>query len=199
MLSASNSDAPLFMKEAGIFINSLCLFYDFFTAFLIFLQLGARKDMSLAYERMLTAEPGLPSRPVTVESDSGLSIAVIFTSVESTLSALKRAGVLADRLRGRITLVVPQVVPYPLPLTSPPLLIDWNERRFQVIASGSPVETKVCVYLCRDRLETLTKVLSPRSLVVLAGRKRWWWPTAEERLARKLRRAGHEVVFTETE
>jgi hypothetical protein len=41
-------------------------------------------------------------------------------------------------------------------------------------------------------------VLSPRSLVIVGGRKRRW-PTAEERLARQLRRNGHEVIFTETE
>ena len=57
--------------------------------------------------------------------------------------------------------MVPQVVPYPLPLESPPVLIDWNERRFRVIADESPVETTVRIYLCRDRLETLTAVLKP--------------------------------------
>jgi len=114
------------------------------------------------------------------------------------LAALRKAGDLANRLSGRITLVVPQVVPYPLPLTSPPVLLDWNEKRFRVIASESPVETTVLIYLCRDRLKTLTTELSSRSLVVVGGRKRWW-PTAEKRLARKLRRAGHEVLFAETE
>jgi len=47
-------------------------------------------------------------------------------------------------------------------------------------------------------VETLKAVLSQRSLVVVGGHKRWW-PTPEKRLARKLRRAGHEVIFTETE
>jgi hypothetical protein len=133
-----------------------------------------------------------------VETESRLNVAVIFTSVQSTLAALKKAGALANRLSGRITLVVPQVVPYPLPLTSPPVLLDWNEKRFRVIAGESSVETTVQIYLCRDRLETLTAVLSPRSLVVVGGPKRWW-PTAEKRLARTLRRAGHEVILTETE
>ena len=50
----------------------------------------------------------------------------------------------------------------------------------------------------RDPAETLAAVLKPDSVVVLGGRKRWW-PTTEERLARKLRRIGHEVIFTETE
>jgi hypothetical protein len=76
--------------------------------------------------------------------------------------------------------------------------VDFNDRRFRLIACQSPVETSVRIFLCRDRVETLKSVLGPRSLVVLGGRSRWW-PTAEKLLARNLRRAGHEVIFTETE
>jgi hypothetical protein len=90
------------------------------------------------------------------------------------------------------------VVPYPLPLESPPVLVEFNEKRFRVIASQSPVETKVQIYLCRDQFEALTLVLNPASVVVLGGPKRWW-PTQERRLARKLRKAGHEVILKETE
>ncbi len=138
-------------------------------------------------------------RPVPAE-DAGqrLNIAVVFTSVETTLAALKEAGSLASRLGARITLLVPQVVPYPLPLETPPVLIDFNEKRFRVIASESPVETSVRIYLCRDQFETLAHVLSPGSLVVLGGRKRWW-PTREKSLASKLHKVGHEVVFKEME
>jgi hypothetical protein len=93
-------------------------------------------------------------------------------------------------------LIVPQVVPYPLPLTSPPVLVDFNERRLRVLASHCRVETRVSIYLCRDPWETLQSVLKPHSLVVVGTRKRWW-PTAEKRLAAKLRRAGHEVMVTE--
>ena len=152
----------------------------------------------LALERILQPATGHPGRPEIEEREERLNISVIFTSVESTLTALKRAGALATSLGARITLLVPQVVPYPLPLESPPVLIDWNEKRFQVIASESPVETTVRIYLCRDRMETLLSVLLPRSLVVLGGRKTWW-PTSETWLARKLRKSGHEVVLAETE
>lgn len=156
--------------------------------------------MSLAFERILAPAPGYPAQPTPAEgSEPRLNVAVVFTSVDATLAALRKAGALASRLSGCITLLVPQIVPYPLPLTSPPVLLDWNERRFRVIAGESPVETRVLLYLCRDRLDTLTAVLSPRSLVVVGGRKRRWWPTMEKRLARKLRRSGHEVIFTETE
>jgi len=66
----------------------------------------------------------------------------------------------------------------------------------RVIADNNRVETRVSIYLCREPLETLASVLKPHSLVVVGGRKRWW-PTAEKRLAAKLRRLGHQVVVTE--
>lgn len=147
---------------------------------------------------MLAVAVRYPHQPLTAAGESRLDVAVVFTSVESTIAALKRAGVLASRLCARITLLVPQIVPYPLALTDPPVPLYFSERRFRVIAGESPIETTVRLYLCRDRFETLARVLRPHSLVVLGGRKRWW-PTAEKSLARKLRRAGHEVILEETE
>jgi hypothetical protein len=154
--------------------------------------------MSLALEKPLLPVTGSPDRPGTSESEPQLNVDVVFTSIEPTLAALREAGALAGRLKGRITLVVPQIVPYPLPLKTPPVLIEFNEKRFRVIASESRVETTVRIYLCRDDIEALATVLKPHSVVVLGGRRRWW-PTPGKRLARKLRRAGHEVIFTETE
>jgi hypothetical protein len=155
----------------------------------------ARNEMALAFERMLIPAVTRPDEAARQES-TRLGVVVVFTSVESTMHALRKAGALASRLNARISLVVPQVVPYPLPLTSPPVLLDFSERRFRVIAAESPVETTVRLYLCRDEMETLAAVLEPHSLIVLGGRKRWW-PTQEKRLARKLRRAGHEVILEE--
>lgn len=127
-----------------------------------------------------------------------LDVNVVFTSVEATLIALQQAAVLAGELDARITLLVPQVVPYPLPLSSPPVLIDFNERRFRVISERIRIETTVHVYLCREREDVLANVLKPHSLLVL-GDRRSWWPTAEKRLASRLRRQGHHVIVTETE
>ena len=153
--------------------------------------------MSLAIEKLLRPATGHPAQPTREETDQQLNIAVVFTSVESTLAALKEAGNLANSLGARITLVVPQVVPFPLPLETPPVLVEFNENRFRVMASQSPVETSVHIYLCRDRFETLTAALKPGSIVVLGGRKRWW-PTKDEALVRQLQRAGYEVLFKET-
>ena len=154
-------------------------------------------NMSLAIEKILAPATGQPSWPPVEEVEQRLNIAVVFTSVDSTLAALKEAGNLANSLGVRITLVVPRVVPYPLPLESPPVLLEFNENRFRVMATKSPVETSVHIYLCRDRFQTLTSVLNAGSIVVLGGRKSWW-PTKDESLARQLRRAGYEVLFKET-
>ncbi|MBZ5635446.1 MAG: hypothetical protein LAO55_20170 [Acidobacteriia bacterium] len=154
--------------------------------------------MSLAIEKLLAPRTGHPTRSIGEEADQKLNIAVVFTSVESTLAALKEAGDLANSLGAKITLVVPQVVPYPLPLETPPVLLEFNEHRFRVIASESLVETGVQIYLCRDRLEMLLHMLSPNSLVVIGGRKKWW-PTSEKLMARRLRQAGHKVILIETE
>ena len=151
-------------------------------------------DRTLAYRGRLSSGRPEPDG----ESDRRLDIAVVFTFETATVAALRKAAVLADQLRARIVLVAPQIVPFPLPLESPPVLLEFSERRFRHIAEESGVETAVCIYLCRERLATLKLVLPARRIVVIGGRRRWW-PTQEKRLARQLRRAGYEVVFEETE
>jgi hypothetical protein len=150
-----------------------------------------------AYEKSWAGAPVHPQ----IESREGgarqLVLFVVFTSDAPTQHALRNAAALAGQLRARITLVVPQIVPYPMPLTTPPVLLDFSERRMASIAAEAEVETTVRIYLCRDRWDALTQALGPGSLVVLGRRKRWW-PTSESMLARQLRRAGHEVVVVES-
>jgi hypothetical protein len=155
--------------------------------------------MSLALERLVIPGTAQPDTPGSESTNRRLNISVIFTSVEATLAALRKAGNLATSLGARITLLAPQVVPYPLPLGSPPVLLDWNEKRFRVIAEQSPVETIVRLYLCRDDVQALKAVLRPRSVVVIGGPKLRWPFSREKRLAATLRRAGHEVIFSELE
>jgi hypothetical protein len=152
----------------------------------------------LALEHKPEPSTGHPAHFTAGEIDRRLNISVVFTSVDATLAALKAAAGLADSLSAYITLVVPQVVPYPLPLESPPVLLDWNERRFRVIATECLVETTVQISLGRDRFQALGTVLNPRSVVVIGARRRWWF-TPERRLVRHLRRSGHQVIVTEME
>ena len=139
----------------------------------------------------------LSPRPVEGADDT-LKLTVVYTSDHATLSAMQEAAALAGSLHARLTLLYPQIVPYPRPATSSPVLAEFTEKRLRKLAGQIPVDTEIRICLCRDREDALTLELTPRSVVVLGGRKRWW-PTAEKRLARKLRRDGHEVILTETE
>src|SRR5215470_12336091 len=97
-----------------------------------------RSETSRAFEASLTPNVGGIDTTSNGERVFPLNIIVIFTVPDATIAALKQAGQLAESLGGRIVLVVPQIVPYPLPLTSPPVSLDFQEKRFRVIAAESP-------------------------------------------------------------
>lgn len=147
-------------------------------------------------EQLLLPATRFPSEPGIDEAEHRLDVVVVFTSLDASIAALKRATALATGLNARIILVVPQVVPYPLPLEKPPIPLVFSERQFEKIVAESPVETTVRVYLCRDRWHTVASVLRPHSLVVI-GVLRRWWPSREERVASKLRNAGHQVILAD--
>ncbi|HVN77906.1 MAG TPA: hypothetical protein VMW38_02815 [Terriglobia bacterium] len=130
--------------------------------------------------------------------ESPLEVTVVFTDMQSSLNALKTAAFLAGGLNARVRLVVPQVVSYELPLNEPPIPTDFIEQQIGHLVSDLNAEIRVDICLCRNRKESLLRTLRPQSLTVVGGRRRWW-PTWESRLARDLRRGGHEVIFTETE
>jgi hypothetical protein len=139
-------------------------------------------------------ESGSPGAPFG--SDGQLEVAVLFTSAETTDSAIKKTAGLLQGLNARINLVAVQAVPYRLAINSPPVSTSFHEQRLEDIASESPIETTAHLYICRSPLETLTSVLQPGSILVVGIRKRWW-PTWERRLARKLEFAGLRILLLE--
>ena len=136
--------------------------------------------------------PKLVTPPGTSSGD--LEVNVLFTTTRATLKALETAGQLAKDLGARIRLLIPHVVPYPLPLEEPAVPARLLARRFCTLAKRSRIDTRIDIRLCRDRWQVIDSGLRPGSVVVLAGRKRWW-PTAESRLVKQLRGRGHQVVF----
>ena len=132
--------------------------------------------------------------PSSSGDEPGVTVSVIFTTVAATMEALREAGALADRLNARISLLVPQCVPYSLPITRPPVPLTFTKRRFRVITGDCKVEASVHILLCRDRMEALLKALTPHSLVVMGGRRRWL-PSADDTVAKQLRCAGHDVIM----
>ena len=136
--------------------------------------------------------------PPHVHPKTGSSVFFVFTSMDWTLKAVEKACEMAKPLGAKIVVAAVQVVPYPLPLDEPPVETEFVTRRFQEKASEFSEKIRVEIYLCRDPLEALKRILTPNCPVVM-GIKKKWWPTRDERLARILRRAGYDITLVETE
>ncbi len=122
-----------------------------------------------------------------------VEVNVIYTGAKETLAALRAAAQLACDLHASIHLLVPEVVPYPLDLNTPPVVDAFATRKFQTLADGQKVPTKVQRILCRDRESAWKQALPTHSLIVIGNRKHWW-NRGESQLAASLRQQGHEVI-----
>lgn len=142
------------------------------------------------------AVQGLLISPPPEERGPELQLYVVFTDLAATNVALIAANHLAHDLDARVTLLLAQVVPYPLPQECPPVSLEFTEEVLSRLPCHN-AETTVHVYLCRDRDETIRQALLPDSIVVIGGRKRWW-RNGEKTLARLLRRDGHRVIVFDT-
>jgi hypothetical protein len=139
--------------------------------------------------------PPVPPEPSAPERK--LEVAVLFTSVEPTIAAMRRAESLVVGLNGHISLIDVQIVPRQLPLENPTVSLEFSRQRLLAIADKVNVETSAFVFLCRQPFETLQSVLRPGSVVLLGGRKRLW-QTWEKKLSSKLRAAGYDAIMVKT-
>jgi hypothetical protein len=150
-------------------------------------------------------EYGTPIRPAAalaydsadLASEAPLEVNVIFTDPRTTAAALQEATRLATDLKACIRVRQVIAVPFSLPLDHPQISVPFAEEGLSKLASkfqGDSVDIAAHLYLSRNQVETLAKVLPPKSVAVIAGRKRAW-PTMESRIAKRLEAEGHRVVF----
>ncbi|MCU1336258.1 MAG: hypothetical protein JWO19_1839 [Bryobacterales bacterium] len=153
------------------------------------LELMAHETVRLKYQ------DHAPEALYPADSGRKLDVKVIFTDLRRTAVALTAARNLARTLSARITLMVTQVVPYPLPLADPPVSVEFTERLIESMTEGcDDADTTIEIYLCRDRCETVRRALPPDSVVIVGARKWPWWPSWERNLTRILRRDGCRVL-----
>ena len=72
---------------------------------------------------------------------------------------------------------------------------NWLVARYEQVARDvdQPVQVRVCA---APDAAAAAALLSPANGVLfIGGPERWLWPSPEQRLAAKLRRAGRDVVF----
>ena len=129
-----------------------------------------------------------------------LEVTVVFTTDRGTLAALRAAAGLARELDAWVRFLVPQIVPFPLELETPPVSVAFSQHRVRgmALACRGVADVRVEVCLCRDKERMLSQTLKPRSLVVVGGRRRWW-RSPEQKLVRMLEGRGHGVVFADEE
>src|SRR5215467_5233279 len=127
-----------------------------------------------------------------------LPVVIPHRSPELTRSALKYAASLAMDLNVRLRLIDVHVVPYGVPLDAPTVSPRHLARRVRSLAMESELPISAEVIYARDWELGLRRALAPGSLILMAM-KRSWWPTKDKRLAARLRKLGHQVMWVECE
>ena len=145
--------------------------------------------MNLSSERMRTNQFS------SVMFDD-LQITIPYRDSKLTKAALKYAATLLDGQNARVRLIDVHVVPYGVslaqPMTDPKL-----ERRLKNLAREYEVPVSPEVVYARDWEQGFRRALTPGSTVLLPMR-RAWWSTSEKRMAERLRKLGHTVIWVES-
>jgi len=129
---------------------------------------------------------------------SNLQIVIPHRTPQLTRTALKYAAGVTDDLNVRIRLIDVHVVPYGVPLDKPTVDPRHLTRRLRQLAQESTVPISAEVVYARDWEQGFRRVLAPGSLVLFPI-KRSWWRTSEKRLAARLRKIGHQIIWVEGE
>ena len=135
---------------------------------------------------------------LTATTSANLQVVIPHRSPELTRAALKYASGLSNDLDVRLRLIDVHVVPYGVPLDEPTVDPKYLSRRIRNLARESTLPVSAEIVYARDWEQGLRRVLSPASLILMAI-QRSWWRTSEKRLAARLRKLGHQVIWVECE
>jgi hypothetical protein len=160
----------------------------------------SQPQTSLAFRAIFHREKPCDLEPVAPSSSGSpgrFRINVLFTNVAQTLDALNAACSITADLDAEIVLLVPLTVPYPRPIDEPdiPLTFLCKQITEMTKALNEHAEVSAYIYIGRDPLEMLLAVLPPSSVICLGTGRRWLF-NRNRRMARQLRRSGHEVILT---
>jgi hypothetical protein len=124
---------------------------------------------------------------------------VLATTFEGTSAALNAAVPMNRGSGARLVVLVPQIVPYPLPIDAPAEPASFTAERYRNLLHQHHAEAEVRICLCRHADDVLFQQLPSHATVVVGGTAGTWFATKEERLACRLNRLGHRVVFAPIE
>jgi hypothetical protein len=129
----------------------------------------------------------------TGAAKEALWIVIPYTTDELTRMALDQM-ILCAALNVHVALVDVQVVPSRCSMSEPPVDKEFALRRVRDLLKRTRLPGIANVVYSRDWMEGFLGALDPHSLVLLVARKRLW-QTKEDKIARKLAEAGHQVML----
>jgi hypothetical protein len=135
---------------------------------------------------------------VALRDVAKLQLVIPHRKPQLTKAALKYAARLANDLNARIRLIDVHVVPYGVALDAPTVSPKHLARRLRHLAQESEMPVSAEVVYARDWEQGFRRSLAPNSVVLMAI-QRFWWRTSEKRLAARLRKIGHQVIWVESE
>ena len=133
--------------------------------------------------------------PAAVMYDD-IQVVIPFRDSKLTKAALKYTTGLLQNQNVQLRLIDVHVVPYGVPLDLPIVHPKHLERRLKDIARASELPVSVEIVYARDWEQGLRRALMPGSIVLLPIR-RAWWRSSEKRMAARLRRFGHTVIWVD--
>jgi len=149
------------------------------------------------WHKEIESPPSTPPKPSVLRADPSLSspleVTVVHTDALSTLRAIEKVVHLVAGLAAGIRLLVLQVVPYPLPIEEPDVPLEFTRKLLMEMLPPTSLDVRVDIRVGRDTNVMLESAFAPASLIVVGSRRRWW-PTPENRIAKRLQRLGHHVI-----
>ena len=131
------------------------------------------------------------------EPFSARSLHVLATTPAATRMAVSHARRIAYAYAARVVLLLPHIATRHESIetiASDRLLIE--RLRLISIDGLSDIIVRVCV--CQRPEDVIDTLRDTDTVILIGGRSSPWWPTAEQRLARRLAARGHHIVFVDT-
>ena len=139
--------------------------------------------------------PSELEQPVQVRA---VEVAIPFKTPELTIAALESATSLGHQLNMNLRLIHVHVVPYSLPLDKPSVRLGHLENNLRRIAERSAIPVRPELVFARDWEDGFRRALRPRSVVLIPIQKSWW-RSHDKRMAERLRKHGHQVIWVDCE
>ena len=119
---------------------------------------------------------------------------VVATTLAGTRAAMRAATALVTGVEPRLHVIAARQMSPERPFDQQSASARAYAQAIMELPETMSAHVKVLPCVCR-RLTDVAQLLTPRTVVVIGGRSRWWWASREQRLAHTLTAEGYHVLF----